>query len=222
MTDNVRERLVHWVGSVLDAAPVSFAPPDDGQPGAGVSLYLLELAPYTHVDDARRRPVQLVLRYLVTTWAGEADEAERLLLELAFGAIDHSDFEVEFTLPRRPGWRSREAAPRVHPAPPSGASAARRPACACGRQIQAVPAAPLLGVVLGPDDFRWPGLRADPRHALSTRTDAQGRFRFAALPVEPRAQHLRVSARGRTQDVTVAPPELAGEPVVIHFDLGEE
>jgi hypothetical protein len=227
MTDNTRERLEQWVSSVLDAATVSFAPPDDGQPGAGVSLYLFELAPSTHVDDARRRPVQLVLRYLVTTWAAKPEEAERLLLDLAFGAIDHSDFEVEFTplspatwlafgVKPRPAFVLRVPVRRERRTPP--VPRVRQPLV-----IQSVPAVPLLGVVLGPDDFPLAGASVQiPAMQLSTRTDAQGRFRFAALPVEPRAQHLRVSARGRTQDVTVAQPELAGEPVVIHFDLGEE
>jgi hypothetical protein len=50
----------------------------------------------------------------------------------------------------------------------------------------------------------------------------QGRFRFAALPLEPRVRHLRVTAKGLTQDTTVVQPESAGEPIVIRFDLGEE
>lgn len=227
MTDNIRERLADWVGRVLADAAVVFAPPEDGQPGAGISLYLYELAPFAPPADSRRLPLQLTLRYLVTAWAGKPDEAERMLLDLAFAAMEHAEYEADFSpLPvtawtafgvkPRPSFVLRVPARRPRPAPP--VPRVRKPLV-----MQAVPAVTLFGMVLGPGDFPLAGAHVQiPAMQLSTRTDAQGRFRFAALPAEPRGRHLRVTAKGRTQDMTVDQPDSAGEPIVIHFDLGEE
>lgn len=227
MTDSLRERLAEWVGSVLATATISFASPADGQAGDGVSLYLLELAPFAPAADARRQPLQLTLRYLVTTWAAQPAGAESLLLDLAFAAMEHAEFEADFTpLPvsawtafgvrPRPSFILRVPARRVRPAPPV-------PRVRMPMVMQATPAVSLLGIVLGPDDFPMVGAYVQiPAMQLSTRTDAQGRFRFAGLPLEPRARHLRVTAKGRTQETTVDQPDSAGEPVVIRFDLGEE
>ncbi len=227
MTDNLRERLADWVHSVLSAAAVSYDSPADGQTGAGVSLYLLELAPFMPAANARRQPLQLTLRYLVTTWAADSAQAENMLLDLAFAAMENADFEAEvdalpsvawaaFNVKPRPAFLLRVPYRRDRPEP--AVPRVRQPLV-----MQPTPAVPFLGVVVGPGDFPLAGAYVQiPAMQLSTRTDALGRFRFAALPAQPRSRHLRVSAKGRVQELTVDQPEPAGEPIVIRFELGEE
>jgi hypothetical protein len=75
----------------------------------------------------------------------------------------------------------------------------------------------LAGVVLGPKDVPIPRARVElPALNAVTYTDADGRFRFGAVPATPRTKQLRIVAKGSEQLVSPEPSE--NEPLVIHFN----
>ena len=129
--------LREWVASVDPAATLTLEPPGDARSGHGVSAYLLEIAPGAPPRGSTRPPLQLWLRYLVTTWADDPVVARRLLMDLAFAALSQADLDVA-PEPLAPDlWtRPRRGPPAVlHPARrrPSGATRGRRAARAAAR-----------------------------------------------------------------------------------------
>jgi hypothetical protein len=169
--------------------------------------------------------LQLSLRYLVTTWAKQSEEAHRLLGELAFAAMEHPEFEVKLNPIPAETWKALGIIPRPsfilqiplrkeQPAPPT--RYVREPLV-----VQATPVTSLTGIVLGPDDV--PIARASveiPTLQLSTRTDVHGRFTFANVPADPFPTNLRVRAKGREIQVTTE-QSTPDEPLVIRFNLFE-
>jgi hypothetical protein len=110
--------LGEWVASLLgDGVAVTFGPPGpDGGPAPqvgratrGVNLHLLSIAPHAQAATRaeRRTELQLVLRYLATSWAGPREVADSLLCALAFhllgrgsgGPDGQSEIAVEATPP---------------------------------------------------------------------------------------------------------------------------
>lgn len=212
--------------TVLGAAEVSLAPPSASRSGRGIGLYLLELGQTPPDRTARRPPLQLCLRYLVTTWADEPEEAHRLLGELVFAAVESEEFETDLDPLPAAAWAALGAPPQPsfvlrvplrleRPQPPS--KLVRRPLV-----IHAVARSSIHGLVVGPGDVPVAGARVElPALRLSERTDTKGRFCFPTVPAEPGAKALRVKAKGRELSVTAELPTPDGEPLVIHFDPRE-
>jgi hypothetical protein len=220
------KRLMDWAANIADGVTISLSPPNDTQTGRGVSLYLLELAPQSPAGNTRRLPLQLSLRYLVTTWADTPEEAHRLLGNLAFAAMESTEFEVELEPIPLTAWAAFHAIPR--PAfvmrmplrverPEPSTKLVRKPMV-----LKAALVASLYGVVLTPDDVPLAGATVEfPALQLTERTDTKGHFRFPAIPAEPATRQLRVKAKGRELDVTVDQSGSEHEPLVIHFDIKE-
>src|SRR5262249_33830852 len=169
----------------------------------------------------RRAPVQLALRYLVTTWGDDPLAEHRLLGTLVAAAMQEEGFEVLLAPTQPATWTALGAAPRpafVLQVPVRQA----RPEPVLPRVrgplvMQGVALAPWAGQVLGPGDVPLANARVEvPAAAAVTETDPQGRFRFPGLPVEPRQKVVRVRARGKQIDVEIAQPE-GGGAVVIRF-----
>jgi hypothetical protein len=221
--DQVDGRLKTWVETVLAGTPISFGPPHDPHFAGGVSLYLMELcAPAPGRSDTRRTH-EVWLRYLVTAWADEPQEAHRLLGTLVFAAMEDAELEVE--LQPLPGtvWAAFGGAPR--PSFVLQAPLRRERPQAPVRQVRKrlridlVTTSPLQGIVLGPDDLPLAGARVDlPKLHLACYTDLAGQFRFPRVPTEPQAKEVRVTAKGRRMDVAVQQPVAADEPLLIRFD----
>lgn len=224
MIDQIDERLREWVQKTIGVSP-SLTPPSDAPSDGEINLYLLELAERPPARGARRPPLQMTLRYLVTTWASQPEEAHRLLGELAFAAMEHPDFEVKLDPVPAKTWEALGVMPRPslilqiplrkeQPAPPT--RYVREPLV-----VKATPVTSLTGIVLGPDDV--PIARAAveiPTLQLSARTDARGQFTFANVPADPLPKKLRVRAKGRVLDVTIE-QFTPDEPLVIRFNLFE-
>jgi hypothetical protein len=224
MIDQVDERLRKWVQETLGILP-SLAPPGDTASDGEINLYLLELAERPPARGARRPPLQMTLRYLVTAWANQPEEAHRLLGKLTFAAMEHPDFEVKLNPIPAETWKALGVIPRPsfvlqvplrkeQPTPPT--QYVREPLV-----VQATPVISLVGTVLGPKDV--PIARATveiPALQLSTRTDAKGQFTFANVPADPLPKKLRVKAKGRELDVTTE-QLTPDEPFVIRFNLFE-
>ena len=225
----VDEYLRDWASSLLDTVTVSFDPPQAMQPGRGVNFYLYELADRPPPRNTKRSPLQLSLRYLVTIWAQEPEEAHRLLDGLLFAAMENSAFEVELSPPAAETWTALDTVPqpsfvlgvpirRERPEPET--QLVRVPL-----EVRQASITDLQGIVVGPGDVPLMGAHVElPALHIRTRTDAKGRFRFAAVPRESDAWHLLVKAKGRQFQVVVEPNGTDGVSSVIRvgpFDRKE-
>ena len=226
MIDEIDRELKAWVGSVFDGITVSLRAPNGELPGSGVSLYLLQVSHVQAPRGGRRRPpMQLVLSYLITTWSEDPEDGHRLLGELAFAAMDHAEYEVELDAAPLTVWTALGTAPR-----PSFVLRVRvqrerqQPEEKIVRVqpvLQSTVAVSVNGLVVGPGNVPLMGARVEcPTLNLHTRTDAHGRFRFAALPSTPPPE-LRVKAKGREQSVRADLRSLGAEGLLIRFDKWE-
>ena len=215
--------LREWIASVDPAATLTLEPPGDARTGHGVSAYLLEIAPGAPPRGSTRPPLQLWLRYLVTTWADDPVVARSLLMDLAFAALSQADLDVAPEPVAPELWSALGSVPQ-----PSfilrAAVRRERPDVVAPRVLL-----PLVveqgrfvsveGVVLGPGDLGLAGAEVDVVGIdRGTRTDRRGRFRIGRLPGDPVESRLRVRAKGVEVVVAVpADPRLA-QAMVIHLD----
>lgn len=222
MIDQIDQRLQAWVMQTLPGATVTLDPPGSERSGQGASLYLFELIDDPPLRGQQRTPLQAAARFLVTTWAGQPEDAHRLLSNLLFAAMEMTDFQVElsplpatawttFGLPPQPSFVLRVPLQLARPQPP--VPRVRHPL-----DVQPVPLATLQGQVLGPDDIPL----ADARVMVEgldavARTDASGNFHLDTLPAGPANRRLRVRAKGQelTIDTRIPPPD--DRPVIIRF-----
>lgn len=179
---------------------------------------------YHHKTTRSRPPIGFRIRYLVTAWAKTQVRAQAVLAELVFSALDEADFDVELTVTDSSLWQALGILPR--PAFFLLVSI-RRP-----REEPQVPrvlqpprvdsslARPFFGRVIGPGHRPLAHARVEvPGLGRATKTDADGRFRFAAMPASSQVREVEVSARGVRKKVTVESSPTPGEPVLVHVDL---
>ena len=188
MVDDIDQDLKDWIGAVLPGVEVSFdAPREDGASPA-VSVYLLELLQSFPLSTLKRAPLELTLRYLITTWSKSPSDAHKMLGQLALAALDHSGFVVDSESLPLELWRGFGIAPR-----PS--LVLRVPLRQERPEVKAKP-------VLAPMKVNWEGLNgffgvligrpgdlpvADAAVEVSnlglrTRSDGKGRFNFHSVP----------------------------------------
>ena len=223
----IDRRLEDWIASILDKVDVSLALPGEKETGRGVGLYLMELLHEPPARGMRRPPLQIMLRYLVTTWADKPEEAHQMLGDLLIAASENTEFEVEQEPLPVAIWSAFGVAPRPsfvlrvsfkHERPEKLAPPVRQQLVLKQSALRS-----LHGQVLGPQDIPIASARVEvPALQLSTSTDYEGRFHFTAVPVEPRIKLLRVRAKGR--EFSINTEEQAGrddEPLVLHLELEE-
>ncbi|MSP13085.1 MAG: carboxypeptidase regulatory-like domain-containing protein [Chloroflexi bacterium] len=230
--EHADQRLKEWATTVLQGAgrqqtPISLALPDDGQAGSGVSMYLLDLAPISPAGHARRLPLQISLRYLVSTWADNPAESHHLLGILVFAALEDPQFEVDLEPAPIATWAAFGVKPRAAfllrvplrlDRPEPSTKFVRRPLV-----IKAAIMIPFHGQVLTTNDIPLAGAVVElPALQVSTRADVNGYFRFSAVPAAPPIQQVTVKAKGQAQNFTVNQAASDHELLVIHFDIREE
>jgi hypothetical protein len=226
MIETVDARLVDWVQTVLGPVPVSLEPPQADLDEEGVSLYLLELVRLPPPRGQERPPLQLALRYLVTTWADTPERAHHLLGELVLSALEQADLTVQLEPLPADNWAALGVLPqpsfalqvplrRERPQPEP--RLVRRPLV-----VRASPITSLSGVLLGPGDVPLAGASVELAHLQRTvRADRKGRFHFETIPADSVDQSLTVKVKGREFRVNLEGPIADGEPVVIRLDLFE-
>ena len=228
MIDQVDEALQKWVKSVTgSAAAISLDAPVSGGTQT-VSLYLLEIIddPDRHTGDSR--PYQPVLRYLVTTNAGEPQQAHRLLSDLLYAAMESSDYEVDLTPVPAHIWTGFSLAPK-----PAFFLRASLPEKALGKPGKpvfqsepdldsGVPIVPLYGLLLGPNDVPLMNARIElPNLFRFVYTDSKGGFVLQGVPAAPKEKTLLIKARKREKTIVVQQTGQPDQPVVIRFNLFE-
>ena len=224
MADPIGSDLKAWAEATLEGTSVSLEPPSDEAGGPAVHLCLMAFGAEPPARSTRTRvPLQLALRYLVTARAEKPEKAHRLLVELAFAAMENDEIELDldpipaalwsaFGIQPRPALtlvvplRRERAQPEVQ--------YVRRPLV-----VEAGPVTRLGGVVLGPDRIPVAGAVVEmPDLRMTAHTDRRGAFLFKAVPGSSVGQRLRVRAKGRELDVQVDEQALADDAFVIHFD----
>lgn len=228
MIESVDRRLSDWIRNVLDDAEVFLTAPTASETGRGIGLYLLELIHTPAARTAQQQPpLQVTLRYLVTTRADQPEEAHRLLGNLIFAALENAELEVEQEAPPPSLWSALGVAPRPsfilrtplrRERPEQAAPRVKRPLV-----VKSAAMTKLRGQVFGAGDVPVAGARVElPSVSLSTRTDFDGRFSFSAVPASPGAQLFRVKARGREFSITAERPGEDDGALIIHLDGLEE
>jgi hypothetical protein len=227
MIDEVDKRLKDWVNGILEQVEVRLSAPRS-EDGRGIGLYLMELAVMPPASTSKLPPLQVALRYLVTSWSEDPEDAHRLLGELVFAAMENPEFEVElepvsvavwraFGIPPRPSFVLRLPLQRVRHVPKA------KPVTAFP-VVKTLTIASLHGVVRGPNDTPLADAEVQvPALRLTTHTDHKGRFHFSSVPGEGQAKTLRVKAKGQELSVTTAENyPTANKPLLIRFDKMED
>ncbi len=232
MIDIIDAALVEWAAKATNkAAPVSLSAPSAGG-GQAISLYLLEI-----VDEPLRRsgskpPVHPVLRYLVSTSAGDPQAAHRLLADLLYTAMGDPTYEIELAPVSNEIWAGFNLAPRPSfilrvPLPDEDK---RRPGREPGKTVRqrepsmdsGVPAVPLYGILLGPEDIPLMNARIElPNLFRSAYTDTNGAFVLQGVPAAPKEKTLLIKARKREKTVKIQTTGTPDHPEIIRFNLFE-
>jgi hypothetical protein len=226
MIDETDDLLVQWAETVVPKADVSLERPQDERSGTGVSIHLLDLVA-DPVPRANRKPnvLRISLRYLVTTWADDPRVAHKLLGELAFAAMEEADFGVELEPLAASFWEALGIPPRPHlllrvpvrresdePTP----KLVEKPLV-----VHATDLTTLEGVIVGPKAVPVPDAFVElPALHRYTRSDGNGRFSFAGIPVEPPVKKLLVHTKGRDFSID-RDSSSDGRPLVIELDFVE-
>ncbi len=226
MIEDADRRLKDWAKTVLEDAEISLGPPRALDSASVVSLYLTDILPAPRTSTSRRLPLQTSLRYLVTAWADKPETEHRQLGDLVFAAMEHPEFEVELAAQPAEFWLAFGIAPRPafmlrlpvqveRPEPQIGRI--RHPV-----EVRFSPAVSLAGRLVGPADVPLSGAQVELASLqLTTRTDATGRFRFAAVPAQPDTKELRIRLKGNERRVKVTHGADSAQPLVIRFDTME-
>jgi hypothetical protein len=227
MAFELDERLKDWVGSIVQQADFSLGTPVMKKDGRGVGAYLLDILQTPPASTSKRPPLQLALRYLITSWSETPEEAHQMLVDLMFAAMDNLDFQVEsqpiplevwtaFGVAPQPSFILRVPMRMERPEPST--KLVREP-----MKIQSSPIMAFHGLLLGPREIPLSHCRIEfPALNLSTSTDYQGRFHFPGIPAAGRKQFL-VKAKGFELPVHVEDNHPDREaPLVIHFSPLEE
>jgi len=228
MIDEVDRRLTAWVKSVVEGVDVRLAAPGTSPEKRGIGLFLMEVVVMPPASTTKLPPLQVALRFMVTSWSDDPEDAHRMLGELIFAAMENSEFEVELTPVAVDVWRALGVPPRPSFVLRVPLQRARHMPKA--KPVTAFPVVKTLavvnlhGVVRGPNDMPLADAEVQvPALRLTARTDYKGRFHFAGVPGEGQTKTLRVRAKGQEVSLTTDQnyPD-ASKPLLIRFDKMED
>lgn len=233
MIEAVDHNLKEWFVTVLghpQNIQIAFTPPQAEPRGRGIGVYLMELGSDPPPRSVARTPLQIALRYIVTTWADTPEEAHRMLGVLVFAAMANPDFDVQLDPPPIALWIAFGVAPRpaflLQIALRQERQTPDKPRVKKPPALRQSPLGVLSGkVLMQADGIDIPlmGARVElPTFNLAIRTDANGTFRFPAVPVEPRLKLVRVQAKNRELSMKTELGMAQNAPLVIRFPTMED
>ncbi len=224
MIDQIDQQLTNWVGAVLKKnVQVSFSKPTSSEKGSGVNLYLLELNPIPKIRERDGTTLQCSLRYLLSTWAETPQESHHLLGTLAFAAMEHTEFEVDFE-PLSPAcWTAFGVEPRpsFFLRLPVRQHRDILPTKFVTHPLVLQPSSirPFTGLVVGPNERPIMGAKVEvPALHLSTETDFQGQFQFSGFPSDS-AVTLLIRAKGQEVEVATDPKDVKSKPFIVSLNF---
>jgi hypothetical protein len=215
------QKVGDWAQRVVgNSVLLSYAPPTAVFDETAVNLYLWELLDAPPLRSQQRPPLQIHLRYLVTTWAEDPTTAHRLLGQLVFAALANPEFDIDLTPLPAASWLALNIIPR--PAfflriplrleqPEPDIPLVRAPVV-----LNGTPVTTLHGIIYGPKQTPLSGARIElPALQRSTYSDAHGKFHFATIPADHQ-QAVRIKAKGQLIELTAAPTP---DPLIVTIDL---
>lgn len=225
MFDEIDKRLETWAKDVFDGKDleISFDAPAAAADKTSVYLYLLDILPTPPGRGVRLPPLQITLRYLIVPQAKTPGEAHRLLGNLIVSAMENAEFEVEKEPLAPELWRAFGIAPRPsfvlrvpfrHERKEQIAPPVRFPVTIQQAVLESLQGRVSLNQIpLVSAKVEIPLLK------LFTQTDADGKFRFASLPSEPKDKSLLIRAKGREFFVSTGEAERRGNLFLIDLKL---
>lgn len=225
MFDEVDKRLESWATEILPNTEISFEAPSPRADKLRVCLYLLDLLPTAAGRGVRLPPLQITLRYLVIVQGAEPDKVHNALGTLLVSAMDQIEFEIQkeplstdiwpaFGLPPQPSFfllvpfkydRKEEIAPPVRHR----------------LTIKQAVLESLMGEVFVNQIPMTNASVEVPLFRLSTKTDTDGRFTFASIPLEPAEKDLLIRVKGKQFSVSTSEAERRGETLLFNLKLEE-
>ncbi|WPD22670.1 MAG: carboxypeptidase-like regulatory domain-containing protein [Candidatus Electrothrix scaldis] len=196
--ETVNSLLKTWATEVLDSnvqVNNQFIPEPDIP---SVVFFLHDLLPVAPSYRNKKAPLQLTLRYLVSTSAKDINVAHNILQKLAFAAMQHSEIELELSPTDPQVWLSLGVSARpgfwlsiiyskdrdVHP----------MPLVTEAPELHLTPTIKFYGGVFSSEHLPLVGARVDlPNLNLSATTDSKGCFCFSAVPPQPTTQDVVVN-----------------------------
>lgn len=227
MIEEVDQRLREWIASVLpEEIEVSLLPPGKMGNKKTVGLYLKDILHSVPHKGARRPPLQVLLRYLISSWAENPEEAHSLLGRLLFAAMEHPGYEVELAPIPPEVWNAFGAipAPAFMIKVPLRLERPEKPSPLIRSPIEIAKSelASMGGTILGPGEVPLANARVElSTHKLVARTDAKGRFLFPSVPAQPAKKKFRIIARGGKLFKEIDFTKSKQEPLIIQFDILE-
>lgn len=220
--DDIDEWLEDWITERLDVSTVSFDPPGEESSARGVSVFLRQLVDAPPPRTTEPTPLQVILQYLVTTWAETPQGAHRILGDLVFEAMQTEEFDLELAGPVDTFWTSLDIPPRPsffirmpfrRERPRPDARMVEQPLVLETTQVR-----PMAGRIVGPEDVPIAGASVEfPAFNTRTKTDRKGRFRFEAVPTQSEPERLIVRAKGTTSETRVDLAENDGDLLTIRI-----
>lgn len=215
MIEQADTQIKRWIQEALRElreppreVEVSLGPPGQNRIGPGVSCYLLAVTESAPVRLPPSTTLHFELHYLITTFADTPEEAHLLLGHLAVAPFEHPDWVRDFQRIPAEVWAAFGVAPQPAfvlcvPKPWKVEQEVKRVLEPLKVLVDAEMGS-FRGVLLGPGD--QPIVQATLELTdlqLTTQTDTEGRFRFPAVPSQPRIRHLRIRAKGLVEDQVV-------------------
>jgi hypothetical protein len=224
MIHDVDRDLASWVSSVAgDVDVIHDRPRDDVLDRPTVFVYLLALDHALPTQRSERRPLEISLRYMLTTGGADVEQAHRLLATLVFAALERADVHVDLTPLAPELWAAFGVAPRptlilrraLIVERPARVGRVRSPA-----EINLTPARGLRGVVLTKAGVPVPHARVElPALKVSAYSGIDGWFDLGVVPEAAHDAPLRVVAKGTD---ALLPAERGDDGrLVIRFDPKE-
>lgn len=221
MFEQADQEIKLWVKGVTDNIEPGFAEPQDQPQTNEINTYLYDFSPVP--TSGNRLVNQFKLRYLVTTWSKQPEQAHALLGRLFQAALYDSKFQVEAEPLPAECWQALKLSPRPSfficyiltlirqhkPAPP----VTQAPGLA------AVPLISLYGVLTGPHGHPLAKTRIElPQFKRSAVTDRDGRFNFGKVSATT-ASPLKFWIHVKTQESPVAYEckDMDGNEIVINL-----
>lgn len=223
MIESVDQKLIEWAGTLLGGTEISLGAPTQEDADV-VGIYLMDILPSSPARGTRRAPLQVMLRYLVTTGAQNPLNAHKMLGRLLFAAMEHPEYEVELAPVSARVWAAFGIMPR-----PSFMICLplrfERPDLTKHKvsapiEIRRSPLSSMHGVVVGPENIPLGNAHVElPACNLVTCTDSNGRFAFDVVPALPPVKQLHIRARGQEMVRSIEQTDINQGELRIHFDL---
>ena len=221
--DEVGSALTDWASGVVRGGSVHFDALPLEASTLRVNFFLADLEPVRFPRGLRSEPpLRAVATYLVSVWAPDIKEVNRLTSELLFSAMEQQHFSAVnsgATL-----WRTLGFAP--HPSFVVKVNFERtRAAAPSAPAVRAVhldtaPSRMLQGAVRGPDKIPIPDALVEiPALNLNTRTDHRGLFTLGAVTAGPGLLTIRLTAKGAQREIKAKLPRFPAPLILDLLDL---